>query len=433
MSLDKLEEGWGCVWGHREPRQRVCIDGGHILGRLNRDPYDRVAFDDQEAFEACDLDDPFPFEYDVRDQVGSELWLRWKRQQDAEERDNRLQAEYLSPIPNEVLTAVSCFANRHWHLLNLVSRCPGAFDLVRSTPALALALSSPWVFRKSRPRQPLRSARSLLVKHQADIAGWLGFPACWSTVKILRKLPPDECTVINLLHLRSLFGTHLKTLQHLPHLNGSIISLLSGETDRYQVCPRFLHEIALQSGMLDQLVRILRDTLWMRQKLEDKAIISLRSYEKLAQVHDRYVDQLGRMDLRIIDPPPFPPAPLPPSSPNLVLEPLLTESDLLEEGRIQSNCVGVYGSCVHRGRMYLYRLLSPERATLSIVLNKFGKWQLDEIKCFQNTEVLPETLSAVQEWVNCAGSELLHDNDRGMAGSIKLVGPPSDRNNTGVH
>lgn len=406
-------EGWSCEWGHREPRQRIHIDGGHIISRLERDPYDRSAFEDEEAFQTIDLDGPNPFEYNLNDKVGSESWQKWKRWQYAEEQNNRLQAEYLSPIPDEVLSVVSRFAHRHWHLLNLVSRCPGAYDLIQSTPALALALSSPWVFRKSPPSHPLRSARSLLGKHQTYIVAWLGFPNAWSTVKILRKLPPEECTVLNLLHLRDLLGTHLKTLQHIPHLNGSIIRLMSGQADRYQVSRRFLHEIASNSGLLHESVRILRDTLWMRRKLEDHGTLALRSYKQLTRVHDRLVDQMGRMDLRIIDPPPFPPAPLVPSSPLLELEPLQTESELLEEGRCQCNCVGAYGARVHRGKMYLYRLLTPERATVAVVLDKSGKWQLDEIKSCQNTEVLPDTLYAVLEWIECAGSNLSHVDDKG--------------------
>ena len=404
MSLEKTKEGWSCVWGHREPRQRTHIDGCHPAGRFERDLYDQEALAEGKSFEEFFLESPCPLEYDLNDEVGSEecqKWVRWDR---ARKHDERVQADYLSPIPDEILTATSRFPNRHWHLLNLVARCPGAFDLVRSTPALALALSSPWAFRKSPPTHPLRSARSLLGKRQTDIAAWLGFPDTWSTVKILRKLPPEECTVLNLLHLRGLFGTHLKTLQHIPGLNGSIIRIMSGEANRYRAYPGFLQEITSQSGLLDRTARILRYTLWLRERLVDPAIIVLRSYKHLTRAHDHFVDQLGRMDLRIVDPPPYPPSPLVPSSPHLELEPLLTEMDLLEEGRAQENCVGAYGPRVRNGRMYLYRLLKPERATVAVSLSSFGKWELHEIESYQNSEVLPETLSAVLEWIDCAGN-----------------------------
>ena len=403
MSLEKTQDGWSCVWGHREPRQRTHIDGCHPVGRYERDSYEKEAIAEGKSFEEIFLESPCPLDYDLNDAGDSEAWQRWLRWEYARKKNESVQAEYLSPIPNEILTAISRFPSRHWHLLNFVARCPGAIDLVRSTPALALALASPWVFRKNPPSQPLRAARSLLGKRQPDIAAWLGFPDAWSTVKILRKLPPEDCTVMHLLHLRDLFGTHLKTLQHLPGLNGAIIRIMSGETDRYRACPGLLREITSQPRLLDRTVRLLRYTLWLRDRLEDPAIITLRSYKHLTRTHDQFVDRLGRMDLRIIDPPPYPPPPLMPFGPHLELVPLQTEIELLEEGRAQHNCVGDYGPRIRNGKMYLYRLLKPERATVAVSMGDSGKWQLHEIQSYQNSEVLPGTLSAVLEWIDRAG------------------------------
>lgn len=401
MSLEKTQEGWSCVWGHRELRQRNRIQGIHILGRLEDDPCDEGELDDRVPFDDRGLEGIFEFEED--DRPGSEYWEKRARMDHAQELNHRAQAEYLSPIPEETLTTISRFANRHWHLLNLVGRCPGALDLVRSTPALAVALSSPWVFRKNPPSHPQRSARSLLGKRQTRIAAWLGFPDAWSTVKILRKLAPEECTVLNLLQLRDLFGTHLKTLQHLPTLSGSIIGLLAGERIRYRTMPVFLQEMSSQCGLLDRSLQVLRDTLWVCEKLEDAGIIYLRSFRHLARMHDHCVDRFGRADLRINDQTPFPPAPLAPYSPHLELEPLQTEVELFEEGRIQKNCAGDYGPRVRRRKMHLYRLLEPERATVAVKMGQAGRWELDEIKAHGNSEVSPETLSAVLEWIDCSG------------------------------
>jgi hypothetical protein len=409
MVLEKSPEGWSCIWGSRESRQPYQRQAGHIAGRLQEGPDDPVAVEERVAFDDMGLEGVFEFEED--DEPGSEHWKKCARLDYAEERNRSALAQYLSPIPEEILTTVSRFANRHWHLLNLAGRCPGAFDLMQSTPALALALSSPWVFREKPPSHPLRSARSLLRKRQTEIAAWLGFPSAWSTVKILRKLPPGECTVLNLLHLRNLFGTHLKTLQHLTYLNGSIINLLSGERDRYRTMPGFLEEITSRPGLMDRALQILRDTLWMRKKLEDPGIITLRSFKQLTKTHDFLVDRLGRIDLKISDPLPFPLAPLAAWSPHMELEPLQTEMDLLEEGRIQKNCVGAYGPRVQRGKLYLYRLLEPERATLAVSMGHSGKWELAEIKAYQNSEVAPETLSSVREWIDCAGSLDSHEYD----------------------
>lgn len=45
------------------------------------------------------------------------------------------RSEFLKSIPEEVLAAVAPYSSRHWYLLNLIARCPGALDLIRATPA----------------------------------------------------------------------------------------------------------------------------------------------------------------------------------------------------------------------------------------------------------------------------------------------------------
>ncbi len=124
-------------------------------------------------------------------------------------------SEFLTPIPEDVVAAVAPYSSRHWHLLNLIARCPGALDLVRATPALAFALASLWAFRNPAPRQPLRAARALLRKRQPEIAAWLGFPSDRSTMRVLRKISPAECSIPNLLHLRDLLPVHPKPLRHI--------------------------------------------------------------------------------------------------------------------------------------------------------------------------------------------------------------------------
>ena len=177
MSLEKTKEGWSCVWGHHEPRQRTHIDGCHPASWFERDSYEKEACAEGKSFEEFFLKSPCPLEYDLDDEVGSEEWQKWERWDRARKHNERLQAAYLNPTPDDILTVVSRFPNRHWHLLNIVSRCPGAHDFIRATPAFALALSSPWVFRKPPLSHSLRAARSWVGKRQTDIAAWFGFPA----------------------------------------------------------------------------------------------------------------------------------------------------------------------------------------------------------------------------------------------------------------
>jgi hypothetical protein len=70
---------------------------------------------------------------------------------------------------------------------------------------------------------------------------------------------------------------------------------------------------------------------------------------------------------------------------------------LLEEGRRQHNCVRSYAGEVAMGRMAIYRVLQPERATLSLA-KRAGCWRVDQLKGPCNRPVQPATRRAVLDW-----------------------------------
>ena len=82
--------------------------------------------------------------------------------------------------------------------------------------------------------------------------------------------------------------------------------------------------------------------------------------------------------------PAFPPPPLHPL-PNGI-EPISTPAELKEEGILMKNCVSVYAPRIVRGLTHLFRVLQPERATLSIVQSG-ATWVLDQCLKARNKEV----------------------------------------------
>ena len=84
--------------------------------------------------------------------------------------------------------------------------------------------------------------------------------------------------------------------------------------------------------------------------------------------------------------------------------PLSTPAALQEEGKQQRNCVGVYATQVRRGKVYIYRVLEPERATLSIIIQNY-EWCVSELKGRANCKVAPTTLLHVQKWLHWANVE----------------------------
>jgi len=82
--------------------------------------------------------------------------------------------------------------------------------------------------------------------------------------------------------------------------------------------------------------------------------------------------------------------------------PIRTANALQQEGRTQHHCVATYGNSVAAGRAYVYRVLSPERATVALVKSPAGTWEMAEIRLTGNDAVSEKTRRKVLEWMSAA-------------------------------
>ena len=89
----------------------------------------------------------------------------------------------------------------------------------------------------------------------------------------------------------------------------------------------------------------------------------------------------------------------PPVPGTVDIVPLTDAGQLLEEGRAQRNCVGGYASRVAGGKVFVYRVLRPERATLSLRLGSDGEWEIQQLLRACNQKVSPVTAIAVHRWL----------------------------------
>jgi hypothetical protein len=62
--------------------------------------------------------------------------------------DEVAKSGFTALVPAEVRMELERYAERRWHLLSVMARCPGALDLSRANPALLFALANNWVFHK---------------------------------------------------------------------------------------------------------------------------------------------------------------------------------------------------------------------------------------------------------------------------------------------
>jgi hypothetical protein len=80
--------------------------------------------------------------------------------------------------------------------------------------------------------------------------------------------------------------------------------------------------------------------------------------------------------------------------------PITTHDELIEEGRAQHNCAATYAQDIADGAMYIYRVLKPERCTLSIKKGKDGLWSLDQLKLACNASPQQATHQHVEDWMS---------------------------------
>lgn len=393
LRLHRVDSGWSCEVSRRESKVRPMLGGMHIRDMLAREPEQE---DYEDEFMEVLPDEPIeaPGVADPTMALFRPAWVI------------ELRSEFLKSIPEEVLAAVAPYSSRHWHLLNLIARCPGALDLVRASPALAFALASLWAFRNPAPRQPLRAARALLRKRQPEIAAWLGFSSDRSTMRVLRKLSPAECSIPNLLHLHDLLPVHPKPLRHMRILGTASLHIMARAAGRCALSDTYLCELGAspKPAWLETEQGLIRDVLWMRETLGETGIFVIHSHAHLQRHHDHLVERVGRMDLKLLDPDPLPEPPFPGvTTSDLHLEPLTTPVALLIEGRAQSNCVGAYAKRIRRGGLCVYRVLAPERATLAIGRTRNhtrkGTWVISELKAPGNAEVMESTRQSVESWL----------------------------------
>jgi hypothetical protein len=141
-------------------------------------------------------------------------------------------ARFCRSIPPEVRALVRPFHEQQWHLLAWLARAgPGAEQLARSTPALALLLAFSEEFSDQAGGRPLAIPDMGAYQRQRDLVGRLGFPARESVRRLLAKIAYDAVRVDHLRTLRTIAARQdaVQRLAHLPRINAAVIRIAGGD------------------------------------------------------------------------------------------------------------------------------------------------------------------------------------------------------------
>lgn len=309
-------------------------------------------------------------------------------------------------IPGDLREVVAAFPERQWQVLSFLARCGApARDLAVANPALAFALASASTFHRPAVQRPLRAARALLApgRKQRDILRWLGFPPTEAARKALMKLSHEATRVRVLYYLRRGMAVPemMKAIGHLPRLNAGVVRIVTDPELFAAASPTLLLELAyrLEEEARPRSAYVLQDALHMfRLHFPDgRACPAIRCLQHLYEFHDALMgDFYQPHPPRPAAMPPFPP---PPVEGTDTIVPLTAASELLDEGREQRNCVGSYIDRVALERqVYVYRVLAPERCTLSLV-QRGGRWTLAELRRHGNQAPSTQTYEAVARWL----------------------------------
>jgi len=300
-------------------------------------------------------------------------------------------------LPKEVAKVLENFRSHQWHLLLLLAHDKRVLDLAASNPVLAFAVAD-WF--ADYPRSILDFGKM----PQRNLLKLLKLPDSAALVKLIRKIPPasiDPRLWKPLLHvLRRPDGTTTKWLAHVPAINLGVMELILTPQIRTAVTPQLLEEAASdpKEKYRAMIAGLLRNTLAMKTELADeRPLTNLNSLARLWEMHESVSVEFRKLEKLRGTHGSLPLPPLPGVKDRII--PLRSQAELMAEGREQKNCVAGYVGRVVAGNHYVYRVLHPSRATLSISRQSDGNWAIGELEASCNRPVDSATRVFVNGWL----------------------------------
>jgi hypothetical protein len=301
---------------------------------------------------------------------------------------------FRSSLPEDVASDCEGIPARQWMMLRLMQSSEAAAELASSNRALAFALSHSWFFRE---RYSTHEGAAIVAKRRRkEITDWLGFPPTDAAANMLSRLASGSITVQTLKKLRSLSTSPAASkMLHLKRINAGVVAMLSDPALGSALSMNLLAEVGESSaedgepwsaGLLSQI-------LTMSEAL-DHGEPRPGSLEKLEALHFEISTAYFKKY-----PPGDGPLPKPPLADSQTIKAIRSIGELVTEGHEQNHCAATYVESIRAGRVFIYKVLQPERATLSIVRSPSGEWVLQQLRGHSNAPVKMETLVHVKKWI----------------------------------
>jgi len=306
--------------------------------------------------------------------------------------------EFLSAIPPGTLGLVRRFPEAHFSLLKFFSEYPDGIELAETNPPLAFLLA---IHGERFEASSSKSVHDLLRSKRAAILENLGFPTSSErVVRLMGKVKPWACRAGLLRGFRQVLSNTpvVERLRHLPEINFGCMAVAAERKLFERVSNGILHEIVddrKEDKRPDTALKLQSCLELEEQRLlaELPAVFHTRSgIQRLlvAEAEHLSPEEIEALGLT------FYPSPLP-DTPGI--QALRTPEDVHEEGCEQGNCVWSLLPRLVSGKLFLYRVLSPERATLALEYSREGL-RVNELEGAYNQPVSLETEQVVQRWLD---------------------------------
>ncbi len=309
-------------------------------------------------------------------------------------------------MPENVVNLLSPFRIGQWQLLVLLYHDQGAIELAESNPMLAFLLAMHLDGDVERIRQ-----EQFCQRRRRDILAEMGMPATMAAVRIVNKLMPKALSNDNWRRCVEVLRTELRKektlLTHVPQINYGVLEIVADPIAEAAAGATLLEEVSADHRELSRsrVVHMIKSAIDMQEQLDDeeeRPVTRFQTMKRLHTVHSkatakyrRRVRQLSAAQMAA-SVGPFIDAPFP-GIPGQI-EPIDSPEALVAEGELQNNCVSSYAKKIANGELYIYRILTPERATLSIVKKKNG-WEIGELEIKNNSPAGRQTEVFVKRWL----------------------------------
>lgn len=352
------------------------------------------------------------------------------READQNLRDQKMQAyaAFRASLPAELGCAIERFQSHQWNLIDLIRYKREALDLAISNPVLAFLFANNDELRKLTARSPAVQARWHIHKRQREIAGWLGFPGAEATVKLLKKIVPESISPTDgrfLLQALTADPAIARMVAHLKRINVGVLRLVSNWKLFQLVTIQLLEEVSGndEEVYFPRTADLLIDVRYMFEKLHpDDSPKPFKTARRIQEMHaqlmtelqqkerheqemraqriaDRLRNERLERERRFLSAKRELACRRPPIAGSANIVPLTTKDQLQAEGEAQHHCVGQYFELMKEGELFVYKVLKPERATLSLVRDRNGDWGIGQLRLSCNRTASAETVYAVHRWL----------------------------------